>query len=170
MKRPKESPGESPLLGQGLRALNANVAFSMAVLLLIMCTVLVSFVGWDEDHTILAGGAGDLGRWLEAHPMPKDAQIYPVELTRTAYSSTSLVQIRTREPLHVHQKHDLTVTVLRGKGSLELDGISNRMHPGDCVLIPAGAKHAYINQGRRTTTVLVTFSPPYDGKDMKVEP
>jgi len=119
-----------------------------------------------ELRTILAGNPIGPGEALKAVP-----------LKRTESSSLTLVQIRTREEPHSHAAHDLTVTVLDGKGKMFLispgfkDGATSytgslrRLREGDTVLIRRNTIHWFINGGKKPAVALANFSPPLDSAD-----
>ena len=65
----------------------------------------------------LAAGLED---FLAAHPLAADQDIRADEVSRTASASYHLVQVRGSERPHRHAAHDLTVFVLRGRGTLAL--------------------------------------------------
>ncbi|NPA41069.1 MAG: cupin domain-containing protein [Aquificae bacterium] len=91
-------------------------------------------------------------------------EIEVVKLNETEFMTQLLVFIRAAELPHYHAKHDLTFTVLRGKGELYLDGKRFELKEGDFAFIPKGKVHFYTNTGV-VSVLLATFSPKYDGKD-----
>ena len=109
------------------------------------------------------------GKWLDlkeiADREEKDVkEIKVIPLGGTDLSSHFLVLIRTQEPPHYHDHHDLTITLIKGKGELYLDGKRYSLMPGDSVLIPAKKVHFFTNISV-VSALLATFSPSYDGKD-----
>lgn len=160
-----EDPGPRPLLG--------NMAPVYVGFLLILVGAFIPWprspYGCDGQWLAVTEGAAsvDLCQWLKEHPVPDSQNIYAVELTRTARSSTSIIQISDREAYHVHRLHDLSVTVFRGKGRILLNGRDLAVEAGDTISIPANVPHAFLNRGgsKRPAAALVVFSPPYDGKD-----
>ena len=86
-------------------------------------------------------------------------------LSQTASASTHLIQIRDREQPHVHAVHDLTVSLLRGSGTVYLHGVPYKMSAGDVLFIPRSTPHYFVNGDSEPTAAFVTFAPPYDGKD-----
>ena len=109
--------------------------------------------------------AGDLTWWLSEHPLASDENIRVDELERDDTSSSHLVQIRDREPLHLHQQHDLEVMVRRGRGTLQLGSELVELKPGGLIGIPRGTPHAFINHSSQPAVAFAVFSPPFDGKD-----
>jgi quercetin dioxygenase-like cupin family protein len=106
-----------------------------------------------------------LATLLEAHPLPGDENIKAVPVGRTDSLSFHLVQIRDRERPHIHDMHDLVVTLLRGKGTLYVEGVAHDMRAGDVAAVPRGTPHYFVNTDCRPAATFVTFAPPYDGTD-----
>lgn len=69
-----------------------------------------SFVITSSDGKVIQ--KVELQGWLKEHPLPADKEIAVYELGRTEKSSCHLVQIRTREKLHIHKKHDGVATAV----------------------------------------------------------
>ena len=113
----------------------------------------------------------DYQQRIAEQPVPANEALSVIELDRTPAASFHLVQIQTREPLHVHRRHDGTAILLEGEGTLILGKDHVKMKPGDVVTVPRNVLHAYINEGNAPSVVYVIFSPPFDGKDrVVVEP
>lgn len=102
---------------------------------------------------------------LQQHPLAEGQNIRAVPLGQTETLSYHLVQIRNREQPHVHAAHDLTVTLLRGAGTLYIYGVAHAMRAGDVAVVPHGAPHNFVNTGSTPAVAFVTFAPPYDGTD-----
>jgi mannose-6-phosphate isomerase-like protein (cupin superfamily) len=66
---------------------------------------------------------------------------------------------------HYHRASEEIYFVLKGSGTLEVDGDSRRVRPGDAVLIPAGAWHLLENDGTSELIVLCSCAPPYSHED-----
>lgn len=106
-----------------------------------------------------------LDAWLLDHPLAAGENFRTDELERTVRVSTHVVQVRNREPLHVHRKHDLDVTLRRGRGTLIFGDQRIKLRMGDFFKIPRGVAHAFINEGRKPAVAYAEFSPPFDGVD-----
>ncbi|AAC07756.1 cupin domain-containing protein [Aquifex aeolicus] len=91
-------------------------------------------------------------------------EIEVIKLNETPNISQFLVFIKTSEVPHYHAEHDLTFTVLKGKGELYLEGEKKKLKEGDWAFIPKGAVHFYRNTSE-LSVLLAIFSPSYDGKD-----
>jgi quercetin dioxygenase-like cupin family protein len=107
----------------------------------------------------------DLDTFVARNPIPPGQNIHAVELGRAQSVSHHIVQVRDREHPHVHERHDLTVVVLRGGGELTVDGAVIEMATGDAAFVPRGRRHFFRNAGNAPAAALVTFSPPFDGID-----
>jgi quercetin dioxygenase-like cupin family protein len=103
--------------------------------------------------------------FLAAHPLAAEQAVRVDEVTRTATASYHLVQVRGRESPHRHHLHDLTVHMLRGRGTLTLGGSRIPLAAGDVAVIPRDAVHWFANEGRASAITLVAFSPPLDRPD-----
>ena len=80
----------------------------------------------------------------------------------------------TLEPGQATQRHHHRVSeeiylVTKGSGSLEVDGETKRVRPGDAVLIPPGAWHTLENDGTSELTILCMCAPPYSHEDTYFE-
>ena len=107
-----------------------------------------------------------LDEWLAVHALAPGQEIGIHELGRTTGTSLHLVQIRTKERPHVHQRHDAAVLIKRGHGTLFLGSHQLRLTPGSIVNIPRGVPHAFVNDARQPAVAFVVFSPPFDGTDV----
>lgn len=115
-----------------------------------------------EGDGLRAVAAGDL---ILSHPLPEGRNIHPVSLGHTEALSYHLVQIEDREAPHLHARHDLTVTLLRGHGELHAGGAIVPMRAGDTAVVPRGLPHHFVNLGSEPAAAFVTFAPPFDGSD-----
>jgi mannose-6-phosphate isomerase-like protein (cupin superfamily) len=66
---------------------------------------------------------------------------------------------------HYHLRSEEIYFVTKGSGSLEVDGETRRVRPGDSVLIPPGVWHTVENDGTSELTILCMCSPPYSHED-----
>lgn len=86
----------------------------------------------------------------------------------TQETSHHLIRLRTAEPPHTHEFHDLTVYVLQGRAMVHLAGQTILVRPGDVIEIPRGVIHWAENLGPGDSLVYAIFNPPFDGKDRKL--
>jgi mannose-6-phosphate isomerase-like protein (cupin superfamily) len=66
---------------------------------------------------------------------------------------------------HYHGRTEEIYFVTKGSGTLEVDGETRRVRPGDAVLIPPGSRHTLENDGTSELTILCMCSPPYSHED-----
>jgi len=66
---------------------------------------------------------------------------------------------------HYHERSEEIYLVTKGSESLEIDGETRRVRPGDAVLIPPGAWHTLYNNGTSELRILCACSPPYSHDD-----
>ena len=107
----------------------------------------------------------ELDKLLAENPLAPGENIKVANLGRSASASQHVVQIRDREIPHVHNLHDVTVTMMDGQGYLILDKNRIDLKAGDIVHIPRGAVHYFINTYRHPSVVMAVYAPAYDGKD-----
>ena len=83
-------------------------------------------------------------------------------------SSHALVRLAGSEKPHVHDAHDLTVFVLKGRVRMHLGDRSVELKPGDVVQVPHGLPHWAENLGPGAGEAYVIFSPFYEGQDKRL--
>jgi mannose-6-phosphate isomerase-like protein (cupin superfamily) len=66
---------------------------------------------------------------------------------------------------HHHGRTEEIYLVTKGSGSLEVDGETRRVRPGDAILIQPGEWHTLENDGTSELTILCMCSPPYSDGD-----
>lgn len=87
----------------------------------------------------------------------------------TRYASYHIVCVNTSEKPHVHDKHDLVVTVLSGNARIHLGLKTHNLTAGDVIQIPRGTLHWIENTGgKKPTEAYAVFTPPYQGKDKRL--
>lgn len=102
-----------------------------------------------------------VGAWIDKNPLASDLNQRYSELTRTSKTSVGILQIRDSEIRHSNPASDQTLTVLKGRGLFYLDGVSQPVHTGDVILVPAGSTSAFINKSwRKNPAVLWVVSAP----------
>lgn len=102
---------------------------------------------------------------LLQNPLAPGANIQVTNLGHSDSVSHHLVQIRSAEPLHIHENHDLTVCAYRGHGTLQLGTDRIPLNTGDIAFIPRGIPHAFRNESPIPAVAVVIFTPAFDGKD-----
>jgi mannose-6-phosphate isomerase-like protein (cupin superfamily) len=66
---------------------------------------------------------------------------------------------------HYHRATEEIYFVIKGSGDMEVDGRTERVRPGDAILIPAGAWHTLANDGTSELRILCCCVPPYSDED-----
>jgi len=89
------------------------------------------------------------------------------ELHHTALQSLAEATLEPDEATtrHHHRASEEIYFVLKGSGTLEVDGETRTVRPGDAVLIPPGAWHTLENTGTSELRILCACSPPYSHED-----
>jgi mannose-6-phosphate isomerase-like protein (cupin superfamily) len=116
--------------------------------------------------------------WLQGrrHTVPRDAlvararlapdqDVRVVEIGRDAHTSHQVVGIRTGETPHRHERHDLVVVLLRGRGRMLLGDDTRPVGEGSVLYVPRGTVHAFTNEGPEPAFAHVIHAPPFDGRD-----
>lgn len=105
--------------------------------------------------------------YTEWTPSEKQKDIAIRSLYRDGHVSTHLIRLQGKEFPHYHDRHDLTVTLLSGTGTMHFQERSLGLKPGDVVFIPQGTWHWAENTNPEAGVVFAVFSPPFDGKDRR---
>ncbi len=108
----------------------------------------------------------DLKKFLRDHPMAEGQSIRNDLIANSPTASVHIVQIRDAEKPHVHAEHDLRVVVVRGRGTIHIRDRTFRAGVGSVFEIEKGVPHFFVNGGPGPAAALVTFTPPFDGKDI----
>jgi mannose-6-phosphate isomerase-like protein (cupin superfamily) len=101
----------------------------------------------------------DLEALLRANPLPSKENLRALPLAKSEQSHFLLVQVRDREPLHLHADSEITVFLLEGRGEIRVGEQQLPVKAGDAIHIPRGTIHAFINGGRKPAAALVVYSP-----------
>lgn len=59
-----------------------------------------------------------------------------------------------------HATHDQFFRIEKGKGQIEIDGVTHKIKSGAGIVVPAGALHNLINTGKKLMKVYTIYSPP----------
>ncbi|HXK24541.1 MAG TPA: cupin domain-containing protein [Myxococcota bacterium] len=103
---------------------------------------------------------------LSARVPLADGQDFRVEeLGRSESTSHHVASIRTAEPLHRHDSHDLLVVLVRGHGTQRVGDETRPVGEGSVIFVPRGVPHAFTNAGPEPAIAYVVYAPPFDGKD-----
>ena len=116
-------------------------------------------------RVVVGALASGLDAFLETHRLAPDQSLRIDPIERTVSASYHLVQAHGSEAPHRHAAHDLSVLVLRGRGTLTLAGVPIALRAGDVASIPRGTPHWFASVGRTAAVALVIFTPPLDAPD-----
>ena len=106
-----------------------------------------------------------LGALAERAPLAPDQDFRAVEVGRDDASSHHVVAIRTAETPHRHDRHDLFVLIVRGRGTMRIGEAALPVGEGSLLYVPRGAVHAFANQSGAPSVAYAIYTPPFDGKD-----
>ena len=90
-------------------------------------------------------------------------------LRTTPEASFHLIRLKGAEPPHVHDRHDLTVFIFSGTSVVHFKDRAVSIRPGELIDIPRGVWHWAENIGQDPTHAYAVFTPPFDGKDRRLE-
>ena len=107
---------------------------------------------------------------IEEKGLAEDENVKVVALGKDKSTSVYLYQIRQDAGMgaHYHKSHDEILYIKKGSGVLILNGTRHIVKEGMVVMIPRSSIHKYVNTGKETNITISMFSPPFDGKDIKV--
>ncbi len=141
------------------------VAGSLLALVLMGCTA--------KDSTIVGHYPGPMAlqdwRTIAGTNQPQRGEILRiVDAGRSESLSNHIVIVRSRELSHRHNRHDSTVIILEGRGTIVVGKEKRKVKAGSVLFIPRGTVHNYTNESKKPTVALVVFAPPFDGQDREV--
>ncbi len=107
---------------------------------------------------------------LKEQGLSEEESVKVISLGQDKSSSMYLFQIRknAKTGAHYHKSHDEIVYIKKGTGMLEIDGTRHSVTEGMVVMLPRASRHNFVNTGNETSIAISIFSPPFDGKDIKV--
>lgn len=108
----------------------------------------------------------DLRKFLRDHPIAEGKDVRVDLLASGPTTSAHVVQLRKAEKPHIHAAHDLRVVIIRGRGTMVIARKKIAAGVGSVFEISRGTPHYFVNEGPVPGAAFVTFTPPYDGKDM----
>jgi len=107
---------------------------------------------------------------VEEQSLADDENVRIIPLGNDKSTSVYLFQIRQGAEMetHSHKVHDEILYIKQGSGIIALDGARHIVKEGMVVMVPRQTVHKYMNTGKETSITVSMFSPPFDGKDIKV--
>ncbi len=70
---------------------------------------------------------------------------------------------------HYHRQSEEFYFLLEGEGTMEIDGATRTVSPGDAILIPTGSWHRITADAGSDIRMLVCCAPPYSHEDTFLE-
>jgi mannose-6-phosphate isomerase-like protein (cupin superfamily) len=138
----------------------------MKTLILLIGSALV--VGCTSTSPKIHLADGSVVQDLEWEPWERAKDVAVQPLWNDRASTHSLVRLAVSEKPHVHDSHDLTVFVLKGRVRVHLGDRSVELGPGDIIQIPHGLRHWAQNIHPSASEAYVVFSPHYKGEDKRL--
>lgn len=68
--------------------------------------------------------------------------------------------------VETHATHDQFFRIERGTGTALIDDVTRDVMEGDCIIVPAGAKHDLTNTGKRALRLYTLYAPPEHATDL----
>lgn len=117
-----------------------------------------------EDRMLGNLAGGPLTRdWNKlALAYEKEPQVNVLNLGAGRSQSSHLFVIPGAFASQVNPDHDLTFTILKGKGVATVKGESMKVRKGAVVFVAAGDPFEFVNDGKKPAVALAVFSPPYE--------
>jgi mannose-6-phosphate isomerase-like protein (cupin superfamily) len=85
-------------------------------------------------------------------------------LETTGRTQTATMRLKTggqtSDQLEAHPHSDQTVVVLEGEFVAEVDGESTTLRQGQSLIVPAGVKHRFRNEGKQAAFAFTVYAPP----------
>ena len=112
----------------------------------------------------------DIDEIVEEKSLADDENVKIIQLGEDKSTSVYLFQINQDAEMdaHYHKTHDEIIYIKQGSGLLILNGDRHMVKEGMVVMIPRKTIHKYVNTGKEINLAVSMFSPPFDGKDIKV--
>lgn len=115
-----------------------------------------------EDRMLgnLAGGPMVRDWRSLAKSYEKEPNVQVLNLGATPTQSSHLFVIPSSLASQVSPDNDLTLTILKGKGTAKVKGEEMKVRKGAVIFVPRGDVFEYVNKGKKPTLALGLFSPP----------
>jgi quercetin dioxygenase-like cupin family protein len=110
---------------------------------------------------VVASSAEQLEALLAAHPLGA-APLRLDRLARTSEYSVHLAQMRAPMPRHLHRTHHERTRVVRGRGTVEIDGRTYPALPGTSFHIVPGTPHSAAPDEGEVLVAVVLYAPPME--------
>ncbi|MFQ5459106.1 MAG: cupin domain-containing protein [Myxococcota bacterium] len=126
-----------------------------------------------KDSTIVGHYPGPLAlqdwRTIARVNQPERGEILRlVDAGRSESLSNHIAVVRSRELPHRHNRHDSTVMILDGHGTMVIGKEKRKVKAGAIFFIPRGTVHSFSSESKKPSVALVVFAPPFDGQDREI--
>lgn len=123
----------------------------MKIILIISTFVLVSCAQIEKKPQVVAKNS------VSTYMAPNKLAFahHQIENSCEHYMGSLVIMNEMKVPEHTHPKSDEYLYVIKGGGSLVMDGKEYKVKRGDAIFIPKGVKHSYKNGGKFTEFVQV---------------
>lgn len=138
--------------------------YNKPVFLVTLLLLLTACTSASQHHIVISGKQYTDLQW---NTQDKQQAIAARTLYETTDSSSHLVRLNGREKPHYHDRHDLYVSILSGKSTLNFKHHSIDLEQGSFIIIPRGTYHWAENKGNEASILVTIFSPAFDGLDKR---
>jgi mannose-6-phosphate isomerase-like protein (cupin superfamily) len=97
----------------------------------------------------------------------REAPLVMRNLRSSPEASTHVLRIRTQRDARVHQKSDLSLSVVAGELEVTVDGRPFKLNRGDVLEIPRATPYALRNLGQDASVAYLVFTPGHSDDDDK---
>lgn len=135
---------------------------AVSLALTLAATLLFAGCTKYEDRMLGNLAGGPLVRdWRSlAKSYEKEPNVQVLNLGAAPAQSSHLFVIPSSLASQVSPDHDLTFTILKGKGTAKVKGQEMKVKKGAVIFVPRGDVFEYVNKGKKPTLALGLFSPP----------
>lgn len=101
------------------------------------------------------------------YPIDREAVVENTDFRRVVYTAEHVQVVFMSVPSgegigeEVHESHDQTLVVVAGEGKIVVGGEKLPVHPGDAIVIPAGAYHDVRSLGPGDLKLVSLSTPPH---------
>ena len=111
-----------------------------------------------------------IGRIVQRQPLGPGEPLRRDRVLDTSEMSVYVLQAGPQEQRCLHQRHDVVLTVYRGRGYVTIGMRALTAQPGDVYLIPRGTPYTCTSESEAPLIAVLVFTPPFDGTDVSSIP
>lgn len=112
---------------------------------------------------------GSVAKLLAEASADPAAPITTAPFATGEHCSINLLSVKGAVPDHYHERHEETVLIEFGSGTMRLGDKKVRVAAGDLMHIPKGVVHGFVPDSGGVRVVSI-FAPAFDGKDRVLVP